>query len=97
MLTRALKTILLLLAVCTLLAASNNNAKESSITEEASVKEQLLKDGYTMNKITTENGYTLELEFAKKEYNANGQPFSNDFYYGKKTLRQKLSFCVCHA
>ncbi len=84
--TRALKSLLILLTVCTLLSACGGGNEESITSDETSVNEQLIKDGYTMNKTITENGYTLDLEFAKREYNANGQPFENSFYYGKQTI-----------
>lgn len=86
MLTRLLKASLLILLACVLLASCTPTPQESASDE--SINEQLLKDGYTMNKIETEKGYTLELEFAEREYNENGQPFQNRFYTGKTTIER---------
>lgn len=86
MLTRVFKSVAILLTAFTVLAACGESNVEESVTDHTSINEQLLKDGYTMNKIETENGYKLELEFAEKSYNENGQPFDNRFYTGKKTI-----------
>lgn len=87
---RLLKSALILLFAFTLLASctQKGDSSEQSVEELTSeqTENQLTKDGYTMKKTETENGYTLELEFAQKEYNENNQPFDNRFYYGKKTL-----------
>lgn len=85
-LMRIFKILLVTLISVCFLAACTENSGEASQTDTTSINEQLLKDGYTMKKTETENGYKLELEFAEKEYNGNGQPFDNRFYYGTKTI-----------
>ncbi|MBR6784150.1 MAG: hypothetical protein IKM32_05590 [Clostridia bacterium] len=85
---RALKAILIILTLCTLFSAcgKQHSGLHEESAEETSINEQLLKDGYVMNKTVNENGYTLDLEFEKRGYNANNQPFENSFYYGKKRI-----------
>lgn len=39
-----------------------------------------------MKKSFNENQYTISLEFEKKDYKANRQPYDNRFYYGKKEI-----------
>lgn len=91
---RAFKILFLSLVAFCLLASCSESLNETSdaITDETSINEQLIKDGYTMKKIETESGYNLELEFAEKEYNENGQPFDNRFYTGTKTIEMDGSF-----
>lgn len=86
MLTRVFKSFLGILSMCILLTACGEGSSDVSQSAETSIDEQLQKEGYTMKRIETDKGYILELEFAEKEYNENGQPFDNRFYTGKKTI-----------
>ena len=85
--TRASKFILLL-SLCCLLCACTAQTEIGESTPESPNPDQIAleKDGYIMKKTETEKGYILDLEFAEKAYNENGQPFDNRFYTGKKTI-----------
>lgn len=85
--TRVYKLVLLLLLGC-LLCACNSYVENGDSSPDPD-KIALEKDGYIMKKTENEKGYTLELEFAEKAYNENGQPFENRFYTGKKTIEVK--------
>lgn len=82
--TRVYKIVLLLVLGC-LLCACTSQVENGDSSPDAD-RIALEKDGYIMKKTEIEKGYILELEFAEKNYNENGQPFDNRFYTGKKTI-----------
>ncbi len=58
-------------------------------TDETSSEDKYNEEGYYMNKVETEKGYRLELDFKEKEtYNENGQPFKNNFYTGETVIER---------